>query len=112
MSPQHLQFRILLLKLSLLKTFLFEQAHLRVLINFIIFLYNSNIIFVFHFHIFCHFSPRLKRIIVLVYTHEVISTTIAEKTIQSRFNWHLNSCVENAKVFTEASNMANLNNLR
>ena len=44
--------------------------------------------------IFCHFSPRLKRIIVLVYTHEVISTTIAEKTIQSRFNCHLNSCVE------------------
>ena len=48
--------------------------------------------------IFCHFSPRLTRIIVLVYTHEVISTTIAEKTIQSRFNWHLNSCVENVQA--------------
>ena len=48
--------------------------------------------------ILCHFSPRLKRIIILVYTHEVISTTIAEKTIQSRFNWHLNSCVENVQA--------------
>ena len=44
------------------------------------------------------FQPKLKRIIVLVYTHEVISTTIAEKTIQSRFNWHLNSRVENVQA--------------
>ena len=34
--------------------------------------------------IFCHYSPRLKRIIVLVYTQEV--------------NWHLNSCVENVQA--------------
>ena len=41
---------------------------------------------------------KYKRIIVLVYTHEVILTSIAERNIQSRFNWHLNSCVGNVQT--------------
>ena len=36
----------------------------------------------------------------------MISTIIAEKTIQSRFNWHLNSCVENVQAATKETNVA------
>ena len=66
MSPQHLQFRILLLKLSLLKTFLFKQAHLRVLINFIIFLYNSNIIFIYFIDISADHSYTLTNLYLTI----------------------------------------------
>ena len=53
--------------------------------------YNQQLFFEIS-KIFCHYSPRLKRTVVLVYTHEVISTTLdlnadlQQKTIQSRLN--------------------------
>lgn len=53
-------------------------------------------------YIFCRYSQRLKRIIVLLYTHKVISTTdnlaiFKRKPLKDNY-WRLNSCGENMQV--------------